>query len=71
MQEEMGDGLDENNGTAMFEEDDEGLKNCHVKAGYRRKLTLAQLKQATISGTIPTIIANIGASSTCVVPNDE
>ena len=60
-QEEMEDGLEASNVAGIFEKDEDGLKMCHVGAGYGRKLTPAQLKQATRDGTIPTIIANTGA----------
>ena len=71
MEEEMEDGLEASDIAGIFENDKDSLKMCHKGAGYGRKLTPSQLKQATINGTIPTIIANTGALSTCVIPNDE
>ena len=51
----------------------EGLNTEDVaeEEAARSKPTDEQLRQATIDGTIPTIIADSGASSTCVQPATE
>ena len=51
----------------------EGLNEYDAAAGEKEnpKPTDEEIKQATIQGTIPTIIADSGASSTCVKPAEE
>lgn len=39
--------------------------------GYQNKLTEKQVKEATLTGTIPTAIVNSGASPTCVKTDKE
>ena len=66
----MEDGLEASDVAGIFEKDEDGLKTCHMGAGYGHTLTPAQLKQATIDGIIPTIVAHTRTLSTCVIPND-
>ena len=46
-------------------------EDAAAEEAVRSKTTDEQLRQETIDGTIPTIISDSGASSTCVQPETE